>query len=234
MISPFECNGSAVDRDEEREYYRSQLDYNSRYSMSTWLIHLRLCLAVGLTVVVLSGCDSKIEYVKWDLPRQNPTSWVFHRPLDTVRAIAIVACDEIPGMIVETADSLLTSLAAKEFFSHSENQRDLFVDNLGRPHSRIYVGTTEKVPYFFKIGVHFVAFGSDSTQVSVTAIDPTISIGVRFPYNILPISEPGVALTKPVEGSSIEEYEVLLTIGGALGEKDAMPPLVLPQPPAGK
>jgi hypothetical protein len=101
-------------------------------------------------------------------------------------------------------------------------------------HSRIYVGTKEKIPYFYDLHVHLESLGPDSTRVTVSPIDPTISIGVRFPYNVLPISEPGVALTTPVEGSSIEEYEVLLRIGEALGEKDVMPPLMLPQPPSRK
>lgn len=176
----------------------------------------------------------RIEHIEWKLPRQNPKSWVLHRPLDSVRAITIVACDEIPGMIVKTAESTLTSLSAKEFFSHFENQTDLLPDNLGHPHSRVYLGTTKKVPHFFNMHLYFVGFGFDGTQVSVAAVDPTISIGVRFPYKILPISEPGVAFTMAVEGSSIEEYEVLLRIGDAMGEKDAMPPLVLPQATSGK
>ena len=109
-----------------------------------------------------------------------------------------------------------------------ENKNDYFLSDGLRVTSFVYRGLAKDINYIYKIHIHIVQKSPTSTSVEINTIDPKIAIGTKFPYNILGIKEPGVALEKKVPPSTIEEYEVLLEIGKELGIADSMPPLILP------
>jgi len=68
----------------------------------------------------------------------------------------------------------------------------------------------------------------ENTRVSIFAYQPKIVIGSEVRFDIHHDYQ-RFAIEIPAEPSTIEEYQILLRIGEAIGVKDQMPKLVLPE-----
>lgn len=181
-------------------------------------------------IIIYLGCDSKIDYIELKMPKKNPTSYEFNASLYAVKESIIKNHKKMPlhDHIESGRDSSI--IWGIEILTKLENKEDFYINNLlPFDTSLIYIGIKESIPYFYSIHIHLTAINPNKTLVEINTINPEISIGVRFPYNIIP-AEPGAALTKPVPPSTIEEYMVLQVIGEGLGIKDKMPALILPEP----
>ena len=183
-----------------------------------------------LVLLLLAGCDSRSDYVECKLISKNPTSYEFEASLDSIKSTIHYVFGKGKYAYLESADDY-PLVSGKGILDKSENKQDFVLENLFPGHkSKVYVSKKEIVPYFYKLHLHLTTRDSSKTLVKILTINPRISIGVRFPYNILPFTLPGAALIKPVSPSTIEEYEVLLLIGDALGIRQKMAPLQLPFP----
>lgn len=185
-------------------------------------------LLIGVALL-LCGCDSQIDYRELSLPRKNPTSFEFNATPSRIKEVTLRLQATRIAQHIETAEDSII-LDGKEIFQDHENINDLVLDPplLG---SVIFRSQERPVYYLYKFHIHLVENSPGKTRVEVRTINPRISIGVRFPYNILPISESNAGLWKQVEPSTIEEYRLLLAIGEGLGIRDSMPQIIMPVEP---
>ncbi|MBI5019883.1 MAG: hypothetical protein HZB59_00410 [Ignavibacteriales bacterium] len=194
---------------------------------------LRIFLIV--TFLLLVGCDSKYGYYELKMPKKNPTSYIFNFSIDVIKIIIKQNHEKMPLKYIESAED--SSIVWGEYILRKpENKNDFYLMNMlpsdtSIIYYRVIDETVKTLPYIYSIHLHITSLDSSKTLVNVITIRPRICIGVRFPYNVLPISEPDASLMKIVAPSTIEEYTVLLVIGEALGMKDKMPTLILPEQP---
>ena len=193
-------------------------------------MNMRTRLVIVLTFLV-GGCDTKYDYVELKLSKKNPTTYEFNASLRQTQLALRRAYTGVPRINIEfAADSQI--VWGKDILRSPQNSNDAYLYNFSHDSSLIYYSKKRTIPYWYNLWIHFEEISPGTTQVKVIAIDPQIGIGVRFPYNVLPISEPGAALTKRVPSSTIEEYRLLLAVGNQLGVAHKMSPLVLPETPA--
>jgi hypothetical protein len=159
----------------------------------------------------------------------NPTKFVFHKPKTEVTKAIISEFDHFKfagralnyknGELSEPIDSL-------DIFDQPGNEDDFYltqsldVDNVVQ--SKNYKVNGEFPEYFASFHLHINAIDSMSTEVEIITIDPKIVIGKEFFPSGLHFAR--LNEYQKVEPSTIEEYEILLKIGAALGEKN-MPKL---------
>ncbi len=179
------------------------------------------------------GCDRIYDIEELRLPAKNPTSYEFGFSLSRTTEALREGVYNIIGWHIEFATD--TSIVWGEaVLRKPENTNDAYIIDLGEfDTSRIYFWRKGRgTPYFVSHHVHLTALGATKTRVDVIAVDPEITVGVRFPY-YLPLvpSEPGAAVLRKVPPSTIEEYEILLLIGRALGVEQKMPKIILPEHP---
>jgi len=127
---------------------------------------------------------------------------------------------ETVGLSVETSDEVFLG---KNVFSDPANENDMYLTlrKLSIA-SRTYFALGESLPYVADFHVHLEPVGSDSTRVTVSAIEPGVFKGSDG------LSRGGYSPKRiPVEPTTIEEYTILLFIGHMLGE-ESMPKLRLP------
>ena len=167
------------------------------------------------------------------LPAKNPTSYEFGFSLSRTKEALREGVSHMIGWHIEFATD--TSIIwGKAVLRKSENANDAYIRHMGRfDTSRIYFWRKGGgAPYFVSHHIHLTPLGEDKTRVDVIAVDPAITVGVRFPY-YLPFvpSVPDAAILKKVPPSTIEEYKILLVIGRNLGVEQEMPKIVLPDHP---
>lgn len=185
-----------------------------------------------LILIIFSiGCDTKYKYIELKMPKKNPTSYEFDASIEQIQDAIRQNFFHIPGKYLGFASD--TNLVwGEDILAKPENVNDAFIYLHFGDSSRVYHRIDEDhkmIPYWYSIHIHITSIGERKTKVEVRAINPTIGIGIRFPMNVLP-REPGAAIEKDVPTSTIEEYEILLEIGDALGVKNKMDPIVLPEP----
>jgi hypothetical protein len=110
------------------------------------------------------------------------------------------------------------------------NEDDFYLHSYNDPFkpSALYVDSSKVgYPYVAEFYIHLTAIDSFSTSVSIKTFNSVIAIG----HSIIPNFHNGGYLggSKKVPPSTIEEYEILLRIGKALGVESQMPKLVLPR-----
>ena len=189
--------------------------------MRRFLVVLGALVLAGVPIAYLILKAPPIE-VK-PLPRKNPTSYVFHASADDV----FVA---VP-MGFHRQDSFRfapTATFTAETSSGTHLKSATLVSNTGHDpigKSRAYFARGVALDYLADFEVNISGRGDQSTEVVIKALHPEVINGRRFGFGSC---GPGFANRYvPVEATTIEEYEILLRIGQALGEKD-MPPLILP------
>jgi hypothetical protein len=161
------------------------------------------------------------------MPMKNPTSFEFHASVSQVHD-ALRKMSVRPSRVIELASDSNT-VWGREILRKPENSLDAFARLYARDSSRIFYRRENIIPYWYAFHIHITEKEKDRTLVEIRTINPRIGIGTRFPYNILPWSEPNKTITREVEPSTIEEYMILLEIGKELGQRERMPPLIMPE-----
>lgn len=143
------------------------------------------------------------------LLRKNPTSFVFHSSIRAViRIIESMDPGQAPLVVGKRYNFFLGALH----------------DPIGK--SAVYFARGEALDYLAEFNLCIRKRGDEETAVQVDTTRSEVIAGKKFGFGSC---GPGFANRYvAVEPTTIEEYEILLKIGRALGEKD-MPPLILPQ-----
>ncbi len=182
-------------------------------------------------LVVIMGCDSYIDYAELRMPVKNPVEYEFEASIEDVKKATKMAVGRIRrGYSIEFAtDSVI--VWGRDVLKEPANVNDAFVYTYGLDSSRIYYSPDRGIFYYYDLHLHLTQTAK-GTRVEVRTIDPRIRAGTRFPANLIPTPIRGFGIMRAVPPSTIEEYEILLAIGDALGVKHKMPPLILPESPS--
>ena len=162
-----------------------------------------ICLVLS---IILIGCYSKKK-----LDNSNPTSYVFNANIEQVR-IAIVNNTEKYN---ENRMSLWSKDEDKKIILHTDIKGDAWLNQFGNIESKIYFKSGKPLPYSVDFHIRLDSISENKTRVEIFTLNPKI-----FRWGILygNIGH-GYAHMKEVPPSTIEEYEILLSIGEQLGEK---------------
>ena len=162
------------------------------------------CFALSITIM---GCYSQKELTN----PNNPTSYIFEANIEQVR-IAIVNNTE---RYKENWMSLWSKEEDKKIIFHTDIKEDAWLNSFGNIDSKIYFKNGNPLPYSVSFHIHLDSVSENRTNVEIFTLNPKI-----FRWGILygNIGH-GYAHMEEVPPSTIEEYEILLSIGEQLGEK---------------
>lgn len=183
-----------------------------------------------ILLFALVGCDRREHLEELTLPAKNPTSYEFGFSLARTKEGVRRGLVGTPSWHIEFAsDSSI--VWGETILRKPENAHDAYVEHMGQDTSRIFIWRKGRgAPYFVQHHIHLEVLAENRTRVDVIAVNPRITIGARFPYYLPYVpSVPDAAITRKVPPSTIEEYEILLKIGRALGVEQEMPKLILPE-----
>ena len=172
---------------------------------STKIRRIFLALSIILVLcIAIRGCYSKKK-----LDNPNPTSYIFDADIEQVR-IAIVNNAEK----YEKNKMYLWSISEdKEIIFHTDIKEDAWLHHFNNRYSKIYFRFGKPLIYFVEFRIHLDSISEKKTKVEIFTLDPEIFLfGVG-------VGQIGYSRTKKVSPSTIEEYEILLSIGEQLGEK---------------
>jgi hypothetical protein len=177
---------------------------------------------------LLFGCSDIPERIA-DV--KNPTSFVFNKSKLKVREAIIEKFGHLQfkDMILYFNGGKFRHIDTVGIFKQPGNEDDFYLAasnhfSIGR--SCIYKMDNSALEYSASFHVHIVSIENNQTEVKIVTIKPRVVIG----KDILPSGPHFVRQLKyyNVEPSTVEEYEILLTIGRALGQK-GMPQLKKPE-----
>jgi len=207
------------------------------YSKYIVKIFLSITFILLITKCYFNPSGGSIEYFKKDLKVKNPTVYIFNKSLNKVKSAIEKSLKfygaECAGKPYQGSATLLqknNTYLHREIFEDSLNYNDyIFQARQLNRKSQIYFSIKDTIPLIYSADfhLHLVTIDINKTLVQVTTYDPYIITDKR---TIGLVGEFGRnEYFKSVEPSSIEEYEILLRIGKALGVKEKMPPLLLPK-----
>lgn len=177
---------------------------------------LALSIILVLSIIIIGG------YSKKKLDNPNPTSYIFKANVEQVKnAIKNSIGDyQIKCMALYFKDEI-----ELDIFLKTENKDDAFLRSfLCSPESKIYFRFGKPLSYSVDFHIHLDSISENKTKVNIFTLNPKICTW-GFPFGS---TGHGYSHMKKVPPSTIEEYEILLTIGKYLGEKD-MPPCNYPK-----
>jgi len=175
-----------------------------------------ICLVLGIVLVLcvaIKGC-----YYEKKLDNPNLTSYIFNANIEQVR-IAIVNNDE---EYEEKHLYLWSEVEDKEITSHTDFKKEVLLARFDDIESKIYFRFGKPLLYTVEFNIHLDSISENKTRVEIFTLEPKIFI---FGFGAGHI---GINREKEVPPSTIEEYEILLSIGEQLGEK-GMPPCNYPK-----
>lgn len=177
-------------------------------------------------MIITNFCYSKEKVLKLELPKKNPTEYVYNYSIESLHKI-IVLHNFNKLMLIDTEEKNLAPTIVEDLFSESKNKFDIFLWSIGvYCKSKIYFNKKGLFyDYIVSFYLHLEKIDENCTKISIKTIEPEIIIGKEF----FPSPPHFVRKSKKidVEPSSIEEYEILLEIGDLLKIKD-MPQIILP------
>jgi hypothetical protein len=162
-------------------------------------------------VAILVGCSREVRVC--ELAERNPTSYTFASEPTRVKTCLRKS--------VGPFSAATLSADATEWRVNSGAVNVLGASTVYRD------GSNNGFPYLAELRVSVAEADARHTRVEVVAKDARVITGRRL--NIV-LTHGGLLVneSKPVQPTSIEEYEMLRTIGTCLGE--AMPPTKYPAP----
>ena len=175
-----------------------------RWVLLALLLLLFSPLAVIFAVVLLRH----FTFSKRKLTHPNPTSYVFHVPVEQLRK-------QLPWL----EDGCPAPPTPCLVLEHSSNGTDYFADQLWRTPSDVYHLWGKPLPYKAEYTLRITLLSESETLVKVSTTNADVLFGSNFING-------GDA--EWVDPTTIEEYRILQLIGGRLGEA-GMPPLQLPK-----
>lgn len=194
---------------------------HSRYILKTFLSFAIILL---FTKCYYNPSGGSIDYFKKELKVKNPTVYIFNSPIDDVKKVIEkeLFYYNHQGALIQKKNYT----EYNELFKDSSNSNDYIIVRF-RSDSKNYFSKKDTIPllYFADFHLHLIKIDSNSTLVQVITYNPTILTGHdTFGF----VGEIGGADFESVEPTSIEEYEILLVIGEAIGVRNKMPKLLLP------
>ena len=170
--------------------------------------NVKIILACFALSIMVMGCYSQKE-----LTNPNPTSYIFNVDLEQVR-------DAIKNGLgdyqMECMALYFKNEIELDIFLQEENKNDAFLRSfLCSPKSKIYYKSGKPLYYQVNFHIHLDSISESKTKVEVFTLDPEILTWGILYGNI----GHGYANMKKVPPSTIEEYEILLSIGEQLGEQ---------------
>ncbi|MDP3684177.1 MAG: hypothetical protein Q8S01_09610, partial [Ignavibacteria bacterium] len=125
-----------------------------------------------LFLLLLVGCDSKIDYVELKMTNKNPTSYLFDASIEKVKRAIRDHYEEFPLTYLESADDSSISWG-EAILRLPENKNDFFIRNMiPIDTSSIYIGKKESIPYFYSLHIHLKMIDSTKTMVEINTINP--------------------------------------------------------------
>lgn len=198
-------------------------------------------IASGFLIIIL--CNSYIGFRTILLKEKNPTSYVFHIPVDRLRNVIVYDfskdrskdIDDLRSVqeisrkqwSVHDANCSYNSEKVEKIFEKPRNKLDLYLTPSGSPiisYSKVYLKFRKPLEYYAEFQLHFASINEQETKIEVITYNTEV---LYWGFDIFGTGHSYVN-TKKVEPTTIEEYEILLRIGNLAGEKD-MPPLKLPE-----
>lgn len=207
---------------------------------------------IGLSIVIILMAVLRLYQFRLNLspmqvkylPHQNPTSWVFKATpqrvnqvtnygmnkertrsklfLGDLGLVAPLSHGRMDTVTFSIVTALKTDSGSSTLGVSANNQDDLYATGSQSITSRTYFALGEPLPYQADYHIHLDRVGSDSTLVSVSAVNPRVIKGNRG--SLFGVRGPKFI---PVEPTTIEEYCILLYMADLLGDT-TMPALVLP------
>ncbi|MFM7854985.1 MAG: hypothetical protein ACKO96_24435, partial [Flammeovirgaceae bacterium] len=122
----------------------------------------------------------------------------------------------------------LKSYLANNKLTEKPRQDDFYLTYSGSiGKSEIYFDKKNKpLDYYAEFVIHLIPTDSQNVRVKIITVNSKVAVGRKllpsFPHFVRMIK------TKDVEPSTIEEYEILLKIGEALGVSESMPKIERP------
>ena len=178
----------------------------------------RIVFALSVILVVIIAI--RVCYTKEKLSYQKPTNKVFNANIEQVKNAII---NGLGNYQIQC-----TALYSKEDYENDIFNTDIRYDalliSLCDIESKIYFRFGKPLPYWVEFHIHLDSISESKTKVEVFTLSSEICIG-GIPFGD---TGHGYSHMKKVPPSTIEEYEILLTIGKYLGEKD-MPPCNYPK-----
>ncbi|MDP2362318.1 MAG: hypothetical protein Q8M94_00970 [Ignavibacteria bacterium] len=177
-----------------------------------------------LTKCYFNPSGGGIEYFEKVLKVKNPTVFIFNKSLDGIKKVIekeLFIYNHTGGLFWKKDYPIY-----KELFNDSSNFND-YIKVRFRSDSKNYFSTNDTIPLSFlaDFHIHLIKIDTDRTLVQVITYNSRLVTGEK---TMGLVGEIGREIVEPVEPTSIEEYEILLKIGEALGVKEKMPPLLLP------
>jgi hypothetical protein len=165
--------------------------------------------------------------------RGNPTAYTFHEPVDTIQAAirknlwAFGRYEEIPdhyGLPLTAYEKRNSHIVP--VLMEPGNELDIALINLGRPYqrSRVYRMGGVCLPLQGWFHLHISAVDANTSRVEIWPRDLEVIVGVTSGF-LDPHGPENIYVEVP--STSVEEYEILLAIGGAVGERN-MPGICYP------
>lgn len=197
-------------------------------------------IASGILTIIL--CNSYIGFRTKHFKEKNPTSYVFHAPIDQLRNLIVYDFFKDRSKKTDIDDFIEISRKqwdvgdancshnyekVEKIFEKPGNKLDLYLSPVGSPiisHSKVYKKFWKSLEYFAEFQLHFEPINEAETKITVITYDPEV---LYWGFEIFNTGHAYVNFKK-VEPTTIEEFEILLRIGKLVGEKD-MPPLKLPK-----
>ena len=194
---------------------------HSRYILK---IFLSLAIILLLTKCYYNPSGGSIDYFKKELKVKNPTIYIFNSPIDDVKKVIEKELFHYTkdGTLYQKKDYTIYN----ELFKDSSNFDDYILARF-TTESKIYFKKPDSTSLIYDADfhLHLIKIDTCRTLVQVITYDNYIVIGEK---TMGFVGEIGREIVEPVEPTSIEEYEVLLVIGEALGVSNKMPKLLLP------
>ena len=187
-----------------------------------------------ISISFLAGCVSGETFVDQikvrRLAEKNPTSFVFKADVGTIHlAIRNEFSDrEFYRMKLSSIANSSGEFHIQRLFDSAQYINDYYLAN---PYeaiepSRLYADENGKpLMYFAEFLIHITPMNDDSTKVEIQTRKAYVITGKAMRMG----DRGGNYIGQNVKPTTIEEYEILLKIGEALGVKNEMPALILPK-----
>jgi hypothetical protein len=188
-------------------------------------------------LLIFNGCIGltlpyRHTVIKAPLKEKNPTSYIYDATAEQIKQ-AINNLDK-----KNSFGNLILKIKEYKFnywdslFNKPENYDDVILDNsnnsIGKSLLYFSEEKNEALDYYAKFHLHLTKLDTNKTSVEIFTYESEVHVGTTSglgdPHGPKWVFE-------KVQLTTIEEYKILLKIGEALGVKDKMPELILPDKP---
>jgi hypothetical protein len=173
--------------------------------------HIIKLISISLFSITVTGC-----YVEQKLKTPNPTSYIFNANVEQVR---IAIKEGLGDYQIKCLDLVLKG--HRDYYDRDsiiysilQNQKDAILRPFScNVESKIYFRFGKSLPYDVEFHVHLDSISENKTKIEIFTLNPKVIIFQFWNHGV------GFSWDKKVPPSTIDEYEILLSIGEQLGEE---------------